>query len=191
MDRERYQTVFASRPGAVAAPTAGLHFDEEVLRRIADRGARIEYVTLHVGQGTFEPVRADHVADHVMGEEAYDVPRITADAVNGARQQGRRVVAVGTTVVRTLESAGAGGKVIPGQGTTDLFIYPGYRFQVVNALLTNFHLPRSTLLMLVCAFGGTDRVLAGYREAVGLGYRFYSYGDCMFLEWTGNRQHDN
>ncbi len=182
MDRERYQTVYARRPGAVAAPTAGLHFDEGVLHRIRDSGARIENVTLHVGPGTFQPVRTENIADHRMEQEPCHIPQATAEAVDETRDRGGRVVAVGTTVVRTLESAMTPDGMVPGHGTTDLFISPGYRFQVVDALLTNFHLPRSTLLMLVCAFGGVERILAAYREAVEAGYRFYSYGDCMFIE---------
>ena len=182
LDRERYQTVYARNTGAVAAPTAGLHLTEEMLEEIRKGGVRIEYLTLHVGPGTFQPVRAENIADHTMEEEWYSIPRITADAVNGAKKDGSRVVAVGTTVVRTLESAFSDGRVMPGQGSTDLFIYPGFRFNVVDALLTNFHLPMSTLLMLVCAFGGIERVLAAYREAVDRDYRFYSYGDAMFLE---------
>ena len=180
-DRERYQTVYADQPGAVAAPTAGLHFDKASLARITDMGIRVESVTLHVGPGTFQPVRSEEIAGHRMEEEWYNIPEVTADAVNEAKARGRRVITVGTTVVRALESAAADGRVASGKGSTDLFIHPGYRFQVVDALLTNFHLPGSTLLMLVCAFAGRENVLKSYREAVREGYRFYSYGDAMFI----------
>jgi S-adenosylmethionine:tRNA ribosyltransferase-isomerase len=180
-DRERYQTVYADKPGAVAAPTAGLHFDDTILQCITDMGIRIESVTLHVGPGTFQPVRSEDIAGHRMEEEWYTIPEVTAAAVNEAKGEDRRVVAVGTTVVRTLESAAADGRVTSGEGSTELFIYPGYGFQVVDALLTNFHLPRSTLLMLVCTFAGRENVLKAYREAVQERYRFYSYGDAMFI----------
>ncbi len=181
-DRERYQTVYALHPGAVAAPTAGLHFDEEILALIKEKGVSIGKVTLHVGLGTFQPVRVRNITEHRMDEEYYAVPSDTADLIEDARKGGGRVVAVGTTVVRTLESAFDGQGVRAGEGTSGLFIYPGYRFSVVDALLTNFHLPRSTLLMLVCAFAGTDFVMKAYREAVEKGYRFYSYGDAMLIE---------
>jgi S-adenosylmethionine:tRNA ribosyltransferase-isomerase len=185
-DRERYQTVYARRPGAIAAPTAGLHFTEEILRRIEEAGAAIARVTLHVGIGTFRPVAAERVEDHRMDAERYEIGEEAAAAVRQARERSRagagRVVAVGTTVVRTLEAAAlaGGGEIRAGAGSTDLFITPGFRFRVVDALLTNFHLPRSTLLMLVCAFAGREPVLAAYREAIAEGYRFYSYGDAMF-----------
>jgi S-adenosylmethionine:tRNA ribosyltransferase-isomerase len=186
-DRERYQTVFAERPGAIAAPTAGLHFTPELLARFGKRGVPVARVTLHVGIGTFKPVTADLVHEHVMDRERYEVPEATAEAVREARRRGGRVVAVGTTVVRTLESAARDdGTVAPGAGRTGLFIYPGFRFRAVDALLTNFHLPRSTLLMLVAAFAGRERVLAAYREAIDHGYRFYSYGDAMLAE--GSRE---
>ena len=179
-DEARYQTIYAARPGAVAAPTAGLHFDATLLDRIAERGVRIVPVTLHVGAGTFQPVRAEDVSRHRMHEERYDVPAETARAVNMARG---RVVAVGTTVVRTLESAAdPEGRVAAGPGATSLFITPGYHFRVIDALVTNFHLPESTLIMLVAAFAGHDRVMAAYREAVAREYRFFSYGDAMFCE---------
>ena len=180
-DRERYQTVYAREPGAIAAPTAGLHFDEELLAALDTRGVERVAVTLHVGLGTFKPVTAELVHEHRMDVERYLVPEATASALRRARIDGRRVVAVGTTVVRTLESAAVAhdGEVPAGAGSTSLFIYPGFRFRVVDALLTNFHLPQSTLLMLVCAFAGRERVLAAYREAVEFGYRFYSYGDAM------------
>jgi len=181
-DRERYQTVYAKKRGAVAAPTAGLHFTPELLRRLEEGGVSTVPVTLHVGPGTFMPVRADMVEDHVMEEEEYEVTAEAAEAINEARRSGGRVVAVGTTSLRTLESAaGEDGEVRPGNGSTGLFIYPGYRFRAVDALITNFHLPRSTLLMLVSAFAGRERVLGAYREAVAGGYRFYSYGDAMLI----------
>ena len=183
-DRERYQTVYARRPGAVAAPTAGLHFTAELLREIEGAGVEIARVALHVGIGTFKPVSAERIAEHRMERERYEIGEETAAALRRARQAGRRIVAVGTTVVRTLEGAAlaGGGEVRAGDGATDLFITPGFRFQVVDALLTNFHLPRSTLLMLVSAFAGRERVLAAYAEAVREGYRFYSYGDAMLAE---------
>jgi S-adenosylmethionine:tRNA ribosyltransferase-isomerase len=186
-DRQRYQTVWARRPGAIAAPTAGLHFDEGLLGRLREAGIEIAAVTLHVGIGTFKPVTAALVHEHRMERERYEVPEATAAAVARAQAEGRRVVAVGTTVVRTLEGAAAAGgtEVLPvpaGAGATDLFIVPGFRFRVVDALLTNFHLPRSTLLMLVAAFAGRERVLTAYGEAVREGYRFYSYGDAMLAE---------
>jgi S-adenosylmethionine:tRNA ribosyltransferase-isomerase len=182
-DEERYQTVYASRPGAVAAPTAGLHFSAAMLEALPERGVDLARVTLHVGAGTFQPVRVNDVRQHRMHAERYEITDEAATAVARCRERGGRVVAVGTTVVRTLESAPApGGQVLAGQGDTDLFITPGFRFSVVDALLTNFHLPRSTLVMLVCAFGGFDRVMAAYRDAVAESYRFFSYGDAMFLE---------
>jgi S-adenosylmethionine:tRNA ribosyltransferase-isomerase len=176
-DRERYQTVFARERGAVAAPTAGLHFTERLLAELGARGIHLAQVTLHVGPGTFLPVRAQRTEDHRMHRERYVVPEATAQAIARAREQGGRVVAVGTTSLRTLEASQAR----PGPGATDLFITPGYQFRAVDALLTNFHLPRSTLLMLVSAFAGRERVLAAYREAVEQGYRFFSYGDAMLL----------
>jgi len=181
-DRRRYQTVYASTTGAVAAPTAGLHFDEDILALIRKKGVLIGSITLHVGPGTFQPVRNRDITTHHMDEESYTVPVDTADLIERTKKRGGRVVAVGTTVVRTLESAFDGEGVRAGEGRTGLFIYPGYRFEVVDALLTNFHLPRSTLLMLVCAFAGTELVMKAYREAVRQRYRFYSYGDAMFIE---------
>ena len=180
-DQERYQTVFALTPGAVAAPTAGLHFDADMLQRLEAMGVETAFVTLHVGAGTFQPLRVDDIRAHRMHAEvvALDVP--TAARINMAHDQGRRVVAVGTTVVRVLESAARHGRVTAYHGETDIFIYPGYDFQIVDALVTNFHLPESTLLMLVCAFAGRDPVLQAYRHAVGQGYRFFSYGDAMFV----------
>jgi S-adenosylmethionine:tRNA ribosyltransferase-isomerase len=180
-DRERYQTVFAQRQGAVAAPTAGLHFDQALLDALAEKGVESTFVTLHVGAGTFQPVRAELIADHHMHAETIEVSAETVAAVNATRARGGRVVAVGTTSVRALESAAAGGELKPFQGDTDIFITPGYEFRVVDALLTNFHLSESTLLMLVCAFAGYDAVMAAYAHAVEQRYRFFSYGDAMFL----------
>jgi S-adenosylmethionine:tRNA ribosyltransferase-isomerase len=184
-DRDRYQTVYARERGSVAAPTAGLHFTPEILERIRSRGIEIAEVTLHVGLGTFQPVRVEKVENHKLHREHYEISAQTARAINSARQEKRRIVAVGTTTVRTLEYAAkvaAGGRIEAQRSDADLFIYPGYEFQVVDALLTNFHLPESTLLMLVCALGGKDLVMSAYRHAVDSEYRFYSYGDCMFVE---------
>ncbi len=184
-DRERYQTVYARERGSVAAPTAGLHFTPEVLNRMHERGVEMAEITLHVGLGTFQPVRVDRVEDHRLHRESYVISDEAAEKINRALGAGRRVVAVGTTTVRTLEYAAAGsgtGRVEPGGGEADIFIYPGYKFRVVSAMLTNFHLPQSTLLMLVCALGGKERVLDAYKHAVAEKYRFYSYGDCMFVE---------
>ena len=181
-DQQRYQTVYARYPGAVAAPTAGLHFDQPMLDRLADMGIEFGYVTLHVGAGTFQPVRVDNIHDHVMHAEYIDVGAELVEQVERTRQRGGRVVAVGTTAVRSLESAARSGHLQSFQGDTDIFIYPGYRFQVVDALITNFHLPQSTLLMLVCAFAGYRPVMEAYRHAVQQGYRFFSYGDAMLLE---------
>jgi S-adenosylmethionine:tRNA ribosyltransferase-isomerase len=180
-DRERYQTVYARNPGAVAAPTAGLHFTEAILEETAAAGIDVARVTLHVGIGTFRPVSAERVEDHRMDRERYEVGEETAEAIRRTRASGGRIVAVGTTVVRTLESAALAAPAGT-RGSTELFITPGFRFQAVDVLLTNFHLPRSTLLMLVSAFAGRDRVLAAYEEAVREGYRFYSYGDAMLAE---------
>jgi len=182
MDLDRYQTIYAQKPGAIAAPTAGLHFTKEVLEDIRNREARVALLTLHVGVGTFLPVKTARVENHLLEPETFDLPAETAAAVNGAKGSGGRVVAVGTTVVRTLESCGDGkGRVLPGTGKTGLFILPGHRFQAVDAMVTNFHLPRSTLLMLVSAFAGRERILAAYEEAVKERYRFYSYGDAMLI----------
>jgi S-adenosylmethionine:tRNA ribosyltransferase-isomerase len=182
LDQERYQTVFGERPGAVAAPTAGLHFDREMLDRLERMGVEMARVTLHVGAGTFQPVRLQDLEKHKMHSEWLEVGGSTVDAVAETRARGGRVVAVGTTSVRCLETAAAGGQLEPYRGDTRLFIRPGYEFQVTDALLTNFHLPESTLLMLVCAFAGYERTMAAYRHAVEAGYRFFSYGDAMFLE---------
>jgi S-adenosylmethionine:tRNA ribosyltransferase-isomerase len=184
-DRERYQTVYARARGSVAAPTAGLHFTPEIFDHMRQRGIEIAEVTLHVGLGTFQPVHVDVVEQHRMHREWYCIEDKVAARINRARAVGRRIVAIGTTTVRTLEHAarqGAGGALPDGSREADLFIYPGFEFLVVGALLTNFHLPRSTLLMLVSAFAGRDHVLAAYRHAVEQQYRFYSYGDCMFIE---------
>jgi S-adenosylmethionine:tRNA ribosyltransferase-isomerase len=187
-DRERYQTVFAKHSGAIAAPTAGLHFTPEVLEQIRRRGAEICELTLDVGLGTFQPIHSATLEAHVMHAESYDIPEETAERINRANTAGRPILAIGTTVVRALEDAalrasgsGSAAQVLPGKAEARLFIFPGFRFRVVNALLTNFHLPRSTLLALVCAFAGRDTVLAAYRHAVEAGYRFYSYGDCMWM----------
>ena len=180
-DRERYQTVYARVPGAVAAPTAGLHLSAELLAAIAAAGVRVATLTLHVGPGTFLPIRTDDLDQHVMAPEPSDIPPATVEAIGAARARGGRVVAVGTTTVRALESAWAEGAVRAGPGAAALFIRPGHRFRVADALLTNFHLPRSTLLALVAAFAGWDRIRAAYAEAVRLGYRFYSYGDAMLI----------
>jgi len=181
LDRERYQTVYARVPGSVAAPTAGLHFTPKLLDKIEARGVQRVAVTLDVGVGTFRPVEEDDLADHDMHSESYFVPAGAADAINGARGEGRRIWAVGTTVVRTLESAARDGVVEAGGGATDLFVRPGFAFQVVDGLVTNFHLPRSTLLMLVAAFAGYQRTMEAYGAAVQEGYRFYSYGDAMVV----------
>ena len=181
-DESRYQTVYARTTGSVAAPTAGLHFDEPLLAACRARGVTLAWVTLHVGAGTFQPVRSEDLDRHVMHREWWVLPQETVDAVAAARAAGGRVVAVGTTSLRALESAAATGRLSAGSAETDLFIRPGYRFQVVDALLTNFHLPRSTLLMLVSALGGVDAIRAAYRHAVEHGYRFFSYGDAMFIQ---------
>ena len=184
-DRERYQTVYARERGSVAAPTAGLHFTPEILARLRERGIEMAEITLHVGLGTFQPIRVERVENHHIHKERYSISQQAAIAINRALEQQRRIVAVGTTSVRTLEYAmnqSPDSRIAPQEGEADLFIYPGYKFRIVGALLTNFHLPESTLLMLVCAFGGRDPILQAYRHAVREGYRFYSYGDCMFLE---------
>ncbi len=181
-DRARYQTVYARHPGAVAAPTAGLHLTENLMQAMRRAGAEFVYLTLHVGPGTFQPLQVERLCAHTMHEERYVLPGETAAAVLRARAEGRRVIAVGTTSLRALETSAEGGGLAAGSNSTRLFIYPGYRFRVVDALLTNFHLPRSTLLMLVCALADRRRVLAAYEHAMAHGYRFYSYGDAMFVE---------
>lgn len=180
-DSERYQTVYARRPGAVAAPTAGLHFTDPLLAQINAMGVQTAFVTLHVGAGTFQPVRSEHVEDHRMHSEYVEVSATVCEQVRATRARGGRVIAVGTTAVRSLESASRSGSIQPFQGDTDIFIYPGYRFISVDVVITNFHLPESTLLMLVCAFGGYQRVMAAYRHAIEQRYRFFSYGDAMFV----------
>jgi S-adenosylmethionine:tRNA ribosyltransferase-isomerase len=182
-DRERYQTVFARARGSIAAPTAGLHFTESLIDALHNQGVETARVTLHVGYGTFKPVRVDRVEDHVVDAETFEVDAAAAETLTRARRERRRIIAVGTTTARTIESLAIDieGRVEPARGATSLFIRPGHRFQLMDGLLTNFHLPRSSLLMLVAAFGGRERVLAAYREAVGQGYRFYSYGDAMLV----------
>jgi S-adenosylmethionine:tRNA ribosyltransferase-isomerase len=186
-DRERYQTLFARKPGAVAAPTAGLHFTPAMLDRLRGRAIEICEITLEVGLGTFQPIHGENVEDHKMHREAYEIPEATAARIEAAKSAGRPILGIGTTVVRALEdaarkSAARGGTLpAPGRAEADLFIYPGYEFRVVDQLLTNFHLPQSSLLVMVCAFAGRERVLAAYRHAVDARYRFYSYGDCMLI----------
>lgn len=180
-DRHRYQTVYAASSGSIAAPTAGLHFTEPLLNRVRDVGVDIARITLHVGWGTFRPLVAQTVTDHVMLPERYEVTPAAAEAVNRARRTGKRVIAVGTTSVRTLESAGAGGELIAGAGETSLFIHPGHTFKIVTGLITNFHQPQSTPLVLTSAFAGRRAMLDAYREAVSRGYRFFSYGDAMLI----------
>jgi len=183
-DRERYQTVYAGPRGSVAAPTAGLHFTPEVLDRIRQRGVETVDITLHVGLGTFQAIRVKRIEDHKLHSEPYSISPDAADAINQALQNARRVIAVGTTTVRALEHAvrAGAGSIAAGAGAADLFIYPGFEFKVVKAMLTNFHLPQSSLLMLVSAFGGKENILRGYEHAVSEKYRFYSYGDCMFID---------
>jgi S-adenosylmethionine:tRNA ribosyltransferase-isomerase len=180
-DESRYQTVYARNPGSVAAPTAGLHFDEALLARLAEHGVNTAYVTLNVGAGTFQPVRVHDLSEHKMHTEAYFVPQATVDAIAATKAAGKRVVCVGTTSMRALESAARGGNLEAGEAESDLFILPGYQFQVADALVTNFHLPKSTLLMLVSALAGVDVIRRAYAHAVAAQYRFFSYGDAMFL----------
>jgi len=183
LDFERYQTVYAQNPGSVAAPTAGLHFTEEILDKLKHKGVEVCYVTLNVGLGTFRPVKAENILDHQMDREFYEIPEITAEIINKAKLQGKNIVAVGTTTVRTLESAyQKNGKISETSGWSQMFIYPGYKFNVIDRLITNFHLPKSTLLMLVSALAGKDFVFEAYKEAIGEKYRFYSYGDCMLVK---------
>jgi S-adenosylmethionine:tRNA ribosyltransferase-isomerase len=180
-DKERYQTVYAKERGSAAAPTAGLHFTAELLEKLKSRGINLAFVTLHVGLGTFRPVSAEDITSHKMHREFYSVPPETAAIVNRTRESGGRIVAVGTTAVRTLETAAATGRLEAGSGWTEIFIYPGYSFRMVDALITNFHLPKSTLLMLISAFAGRENVLAAYRTAVAENYRFFSFGDAMLI----------
>jgi len=181
-DETRYQTVFARHCGAVAAPTAGLHFDQVMLETLEAQGTELAWLTLHVGAGTFQPVRVHDLVEHRMHSERFEIPQATVDAVARARERGGRVIAVGTTSLRALEAAAQGDKLIAGAGETDIFITPGYRFRIVDRLLTNFHLPKSTLLMLVSAFAGYETIRAAYRHAIEERYRFFSYGDAMLLE---------
>ena len=181
-DETRYQTVYAKTPGAVAAPTAGLHFDDALLDALRARGVGVSYLTLHVGAGTFQPVRTQNLTEHRMHGEWYSLPQETVDAVHATRAAGGRVIAAGTTSLRALEAAAAEGDPVAGDAETSLFILPGYRFRVVDCLITNFHLPKSTLLMLVSAFGGMDNIRAAYRHAIAQRYRFFSYGDAMLIE---------
>ena len=183
-DHDRYQTVYARERGSVAAPTAGLHFTPEILAQLAQHGVQQTQITLHVGLGTFQPIRAEEVETHKLHSEKYSISPEGAAAIQRARAESRRVIAIGTTTVRTLEYVAQqnSGEVLAGAGEANLFIYPGFKFQVVQGLLTNFHLPQSTLLMLVCAFSGTQTVMRAYGHAVASHYRFYSYGDCMFVE---------
>ncbi len=181
-DDERYQTVFAKDPGAVAAPTAGLHFDDSVINKLKAKGVKIAYVTLHVGAGTFQPVRVDNINEHKMHSELYSVPAETLALIEATQCSGKKVTAIGTTALRALESAARSGKVLAGNGETDIFITPGYKFKVVDRLLTNFHLPKSTLLMLVSAFAGLENIKKAYQHAIDQKYRFFSYGDAMLIE---------
>ncbi len=187
-DRELYQTVYSQKPGAVAAPTAGLHFDEPLLERLRAKGVEMAFVTLHVGAGTFQPVRVDSIEDHIMHSEYAEVPQDVVDAVLAAKARGNRVVAVGTTSVRSLESAAQAANndalIAPFFGDTQIFIYPGYQYQVIDALVTNFHLPESTLIMLVSAFAGYQHTMNAYSAAVAQKYRFFSYGDAMFITYN-------
>jgi len=186
-DRELYQTVYSQKPGAVAAPTAGLHFDEPLLEKLREKGIEMAFVTLHVGAGTFQPVRVDSIKDHIMHAEYAEVPQEVVDAVLGAKARGNRVIAVGTTSVRSLESAAQAAQdamIAPFFGDTKIFIYPGYQYRVIDALVTNFHLPESTLIMLVSAFAGYQHTMNAYREAVEAQYRFFSYGDAMFITYN-------
>ncbi len=181
LDAQRYQTVYARRPGAVAAPTAGLHFTRALIGKLHSKGVQCAYVTLHVGAGTFQPIREDVIENHRMHSEWFEVSKEVCEQVRAAQQAGRRIIAVGTTSVRCLEAATVAGRLQPFQGETDIFIYPGYAFRTVDAMITNFHLPGSTLLLLVCAFAGREHILRAYRHAVAAGYRFFSYGDAMFI----------
>lgn len=181
MDRERYQTIYARTPGAVAAPTAGLHFDEALLQKIRAQDIDFAFVTLHIGAGTFQPVRVENIEEHRMHSEYLEVGKEVCDKVEDTRTRGGRVVAVGTTTLRSLETAAIPGKLQPYAGETEIFIYPGYEFRVVDVLITNFHLPESTLLMLVCAFAGRQNIMHAYQHAIAEKYRFYSYGDAMFI----------
>jgi len=182
-DKDRYQTIYAKHTGSAAAPTAGLHFNDRLLKEIEDKGVKIARLTLHVGLGTFRPVKAKYIDQHVMHSEYYEISRREADKINGAREEGRKVIAVGTTSVRTLETvADEGGRIKEGKGWTNIFIYPGYKFKVVDNLITNFHLPESTLIMLVSALAGKENIMKAYKEAVEKEYRFFSFGDAMYIK---------
>ena len=181
-DKERYQTIYAKHKGSVAAPTAGLHFDEEIMEKLRSKKIEMGYLTLHVGAGTFSPIRVDSIHEHKMHAEYLEVSAELCTKIVAAQTRSKRVVAVGTTSLRALETAAQSGSIQPYRGETSIFIYPGYQFRSADVLITNFHLPRSTLLMLVCAFGGFDKVMRAYREAVRQSYRFYSYGDAMWVE---------
>ena len=180
-DKERYQTVYSKELGSAAAPTAGLHFTKEFLKLIEAAGIKVGYVTLHVGLGTFRPVKVEEITDHKMHSEFYHIPQVTADIINETKKQGRRVICVGTTSCRTLESAAANGEISECSDNTSIFIYPGYKFKCMDALITNFHLPESTLIMLVSAFAGYDNTINAYKQAVSKKYRFFSFGDAMFI----------
>lgn len=180
-DPDSYQTVYARERGSAAAPTAGLHFTTALMRKLSEQGINLAYITLHIGLGTFRPVKVQRVEEHIMHSEFYTVDEHTASLINRTRASGHRIISVGTTVTRTLETVGRGGEVQAGSGWTDIFIYPGYKFQVIDALITNFHLPQSTLLMLVCALAGHNHIMAAYQEAIARRYRFYSFGDAMFI----------
>ncbi len=182
VDAQRYQTVYAKHPGAVAAPTAGLHFDDALLQALKDKGVQLAWLTLHVGAGTFQPVRSENIAEHQMHSEWYSISQQTVDLVEAAQRAGRNVIAVGTTSLRALESASQSGRLVAGSDDTQIFITPGYRFRTVSRLITNFHLPKSTLMMLVSAFAGYDRIRTAYAHAIAQRYRFFSYGDAMLIE---------
>jgi S-adenosylmethionine:tRNA ribosyltransferase-isomerase len=181
-DDERYQTIYAKNAGAVAAPTAGLHFDESMFNIIKAKGVNIAYITLHVGAGTFQPVRVDNITDHKMHSEIYNIPAETVSMIEAAKSKGGKIIAVGTTSLRALESAARYGAIKHGQGETNIFITPGFKFKVVDKLLTNFHLPKSTLLMLVSAFAGFEHIMSAYNHAIKQQYRFFSYGDAMLID---------
>lgn len=181
-DDERYQTVYARQPGAVAAPTAGLHFDQAMMQRLQAMGVQTAFVTLHVGAGTFQPIRVEDPTEHVMHSEWYEIPQATVEQIQATLQRGGKITAVGTTALRALESAARSGEIVAGSGDTNIFITPGYRFRVVERLLTNFHLPRTTLIMLVSAFAGTENIHRAYQHAIAQQYRFFSYGDAMLIE---------
>jgi len=181
-DKQRYQTIYAKHKGSVAAPTAGFHFDEELMQTLRSKNINMNYLTLHIGAGTFAPIRVENIEEHKMHAEYLDVPSTLCEQIKATKAQGKRVIAVGTTSMRALETASQSGEITPYQGETSIFIYPGYPFRCVDALITNLHLPRSSLLMLVCAFGGHEKVMQAYQEAVKEAYRFYSYGDAMWVE---------